>query len=86
MLGLVGTWFGEMEAGRPPLLGLDYVATCPGGPVRLSDEHDEAAWVTPADLAAGRYPSRDEHGGGYAPEEFALARELYDFYRRRRGG
>ena len=74
IVGLVGTWFGEI-AGRGPYLSLDFLARSNSGEVRLSEEHAEYEWATIADLEHGSPPLGGD-SCSYRLEDFRKAEAL----------
>jgi 8-oxo-dGTP diphosphatase len=77
ILGTAGTWFGSIDNGRPPLLGIDYFAECDSDAVTLSDEHVAFAWVTREDVISGRVETLDQWEYGYKPDALLQAFDGY---------
>ncbi len=78
IVGLAGTWFGDLGDGEP-LLSIDYLAAYRGGEVKLSAEHAAYAWVTIEQLAAGD-PVALDSDIGFKLADFEHARDLAGFY------
>ena len=78
IVGLCGTWFGDLGDGQP-LLSLDYLAAYRGGEVRLSAEHADFAWLTIEELAAGDPVVLDDEIG-FKVSDFQHASDMIRFY------
>lgn len=56
MLGPIDAFHFYRGAERRETIGITFHCRAPRGDVRLSEEHEEAAWVPIAGLADGPYP------------------------------
>ncbi len=77
LLGPAFVWFGEITAGAPPFVGIDFIAEAETKDVRLSPEHAAFVWATPEDVEHGRVPTITPEGEGYDPKAIAEAFELW---------
>jgi ADP-ribose pyrophosphatase YjhB (NUDIX family) len=78
ILGVAGAWFGSIDNGRPPLLGIDYFAETKSNAVTLSDEHVNFVWVSRDDIVTGRVETLDHWEYGYRPDALLQAFDDYN--------
>jgi 8-oxo-dGTP diphosphatase len=78
ILGIAGIWFGRLNDGQPPMLGIDYFARTDTDDVILSDEHTGYLWATREDIRLGRVVTLEKWEFGYRPEALIEAFDLYE--------
>lgn len=81
ILGVANVWFGSIHNRKPPLLGIDYLARCTHGDVRLSAEHSAVVWASREDIAAGRIETLTADGYGYNASDLLTAFSAFERWR-----